>query len=155
MYINFHGVIFEPSMLVYAKCWEEGVSLCFDARRGPNVVVPATNQLTPGKIYEELVGILQDAGLAAADPDPVDLTEAEEDMLRNAYKDHYSWIARDKDGKLYAFINHPKRDGAYWMDDGGATDAMRMDKDEEGNPIFEWLDGEDEPVSILELLLGE
>lgn len=155
MYVSFHGVIFDPESLIYAKCWDNGVALCFDARRGPSVVVPATDQLTPEKIYEELVGILQDAGLVAEDPEPADLTEEETAMLRDAHTDHYNWLARDKDGKLYAYMNHPRLEGAYWEDGDGINAAKRMDRDSDGNPIFEWLDGEVTPVNIMELLLGD
>jgi hypothetical protein len=155
MYVSFHGVIFDPSTLVFAKRWDGDVALCFDARRGPNAVIHATEECTSEEIFEELFEVLQDAGLAAADPEPVDLTEAEAAMLRNAHAEHYNWIARDKDGKLFAYINHPQLAGAYWEDGDGLCAAKRMDKDDDGNPIFEWLDGEDEPVNIMELLLGE
>ena len=155
MYVSFHGVIFDPSSLVFAKCWERDVDLYFDARRGPNAVIHATDECTSADIFEELFAVLQDAGLAAADPEPVDLTEVEEAMLRDAHAEHYNWLARDKDGKLFAYINRPRKDGAYWEDGDGLASSKRMDKDADGNPVFEWIDGEDEPVNILELLLGE
>lgn len=65
-----------------------------------------------------------------------DLTDADEGFtaaevaeLRRAYKSGYHYVARDKDGKVYAFVDEPVRHGAYWdcrsLDNPG---NMRLDQ---------------------------
>lgn len=56
-------------------------------------------------------------------------TAAEVAELRRAYKSGYHYVARDKDGKVYAFVDEPVRHGAYWdcrsLDNPG---NMRLDQ---------------------------
>ena len=64
----------------------------------------------------DLQAALIDAGLIA-DPDSEllpELTPEEEEELRHLYALGFTWMARDIDGKLYAYKDRPKPDGAYW-----------------------------------------
>ena len=75
------------------------------------------------------------------------LTEDEKAILRNV-PNQYEWIARDKKGSIFLYIDKPvKRD--FWFDDYG---TIRLPFDH----LFQFIKWEDEePYSIEELLEGE
>lgn len=78
--------------------------------------------------------------------EPPELTQEEHDAAADLYDRGFEWLARDKDGKLYAYRDKPKRDGAYW--DTPVSKAERID---EGFDFVAYDD--EEPWSIGYLLL--
>lgn len=83
-----------------------------------------------------------------ASPPTPDLTVEENETLLQLVEEGYGYLARDKDGKLYAFRRLPEYDGAYWSDPGPNCDPARR--------IHEGFDFIDEsaaaPTAILPLL---
>lgn len=79
---------------------------------------------------DEAEAALIDAGVMTdltADHDPVlPLTDAEVEKLYELESDGYKYLARDKDGKLYAFLHKPKYGGFYW-DDPDLVPALQVD----------------------------
>ena len=72
------------------------------------------------------------------------LTEDEKAILRNVPK-YYKWIARDKNGCLYAYASKPKKGIIMWESDG--LPMIPFDH------LFNFIQWEDEePYSIEELL---
>ena len=75
------------------------------------------------------------------------LTEDEKVILRNIPK-QYEWIARDKNGLIFLYINKPVKRN-FWFDDCG-TISFPFDH------LFQFIQWEDEePYSIEELLGGK
>ena len=78
----------------------------------------------------------------------ITLSEAERIILENIDKD-YKWIARDKDGDLYIFVEKPIRRTANW-DDGIISNEFCCYKH-----LFQFITWEDtEAYNIEELLKG-
>lgn len=74
------------------------------------------------------------------------LTPDEEAELQHLYALGFSWIARDADGKLYAYGDRPKLDGVYWTA-FDATSSHRMQGD------FDFVDAPgQQPWAIVDLL---
>ena len=72
------------------------------------------------------------------------LTGAEKEILRNLPKE-YKWIARDKNGSIFLYIDKPVKRN-FWFDDFG---TIRLPFDH----LFQFIKWEDEePYSIEELL---
>ena len=70
---------------------------------------------------EELEIRLHAAGLFCHPEDDLEAPELTDDelaKLRDLEADGYRYMARDKDGKLFAFRQKPEYDGAYWNDPG-------------------------------------
>jgi len=75
------------------------------------------------------------------------LEEEEEDELRHLYAIGCTYIARDKDGKAYAYAERPELHGAYWEVDGGEARQLGCD--------YDFLEaGGEKPLEILALLAG-
>jgi hypothetical protein len=78
--------------------------------------------------------------------DTPDLTDGEVEVLLDLYHRDFEYLARDADGKLYAFRDKPEKEGAYWN-----SFANKAEPVDEG---FDFVDYEDEkPWSIAYLLL--
>lgn len=80
-----------------------------------------------------------------------DLTDAEIETLTDLYNGGYLFLARDKDGKLYAYQHRPEWDGAYWSIPGaGSVGTTRITSG------FEFIDSDaDTPTEIEQLLACE
>ena len=80
-----------------------------------------------------------------------DLTDAEIETLTDLYNGGYLFLARDKDGKLYAYQHRPEWDGAYWSIPGaGSVGNTRITSG------FEFIDSDaDAPTEIEQLLVCE
>ena len=74
------------------------------------------------------------------------LTEDEKVILRNLPKD-YKWIARDKNGCLYAYASKPKKGIIMWESDGLPMIPFAH--------LFQFIKWEDEEPYSIEDLLGE
>ena len=98
--------------------------------------------------FDDVTEDLIDAGLF---PDPdvstlPQLSPEEAEELRHLYALGFTYIARDKDGKLYAYSDLPKKSGAYWTGTD-IGDQKRM------TGAFDFVDSEaEEPVLISSLL---
>ena len=68
--------------------------------------------LTAGKDEDDLAGLM--------------LPDEEIQKLKELYSADYRYLARDKDGSLYAFRNRPEYGGFYW-DDPECETALRID----------------------------
>lgn len=67
--------------------------------------------------------------------------------LKHLYVLGYTFIARDLDGRLYAFADVPTREDAYWIDRSSAMASYRM------SGPFEFVEaGGSEPWAIEELI---
>ena len=78
--------------------------------------------------------------------DTPDLTDGEIEVLADLYNRAFEYLARDADGKLYAFRDKPEKDGAYW----NSIEGGRAERIDEG---FDFVVYEDEkPWSIAYLL---
>lgn len=111
-----------PDLGEKAMTHEEGPHIRIDFKSGGSVWIDST--------MDEAEAALIDAGVVTdlpADHDPVPpLTDAEVKKLYGLKSDGYKYLARDKDGMLYAFQHKPKYGGFYW-DDPDLAPAMRVD----------------------------
>lgn len=79
--------------------------------------------------------------------EPPELTDGEVEALADLHNRAFEYLARDADGKLYAFRDKPEKEGAYW--NSFANKAEPVDED------FGFISFEDEkPWSIAYLLLN-
>lgn len=134
MFINFHGSIFDTEQIVFATKYHlptppftESLEIHFDTRVVSTLYIDGDSDA----LSDELWQILREQQLTYVpepDPEPEDgepiLTEEERVILQNVYDAGYKFVARDKDGKLWAFRNEPTFDGYYWND--GTTDAVKI-----------------------------
>lgn len=101
------------------------------------------------KSFDEVREQLIVAG-AFADPDSLGLPKLsaeERDELRHLSNLGFGWIARDGDGKIFAYRDFPKRDGAYWMGSVGSGDTVQLSGD------FDFVSSDaHEPLAIDDLL---
>lgn len=76
------------------------------------------------------------------------LSAFEIEELCKLYENEYRYMARDKDGKLYAYRRKPEHGGFYWSDPGpGGAGALQVCDG------FEFIGEDDsEPTEISELL---
>lgn len=129
------GTCFEPS---------PGASICIQLRHGAGTWVCAT--------MDEAEAALIDAGVIEnpypEEDEPPELTDGEIDALADLHNRAFEYLARDKDGKLYAFRNKPEKEGAYW----NTYDNDKAERIDEG---FDFVSYDDEkPWSIAYLLVG-
>ena len=110
-------------------------------RSGGNVWAEAT--------MDEAEAALIDAGYIEnpyPENDTPELTEEEREVAIELLDDGFIFLARDGDGKLYAFRYRPDRDGAYW------NSSMTDEKPRRVNDGFDFISSEDaEPWRISEL----
>ena len=109
-------------------------------RSGQRMIIGGQMEL----VEEDLI----EAGLIG-DPEserPPALNAEEEAELKHLYALGYLYLARDQDGRLFAFQEVPKREGAYWSDHSTVA-AHRM------SAAFGFIDeGDAEPWAIEDLL---
>lgn len=112
------------------------------------VVLRNTGEIMIGATMDEAEAALIDADVIA-DPTEDDgvpeLTEDEVKALTALLDEDYEWLARDGDGKLFAYASKPKKVGVFWE-----TDADKLQPRRVKEPM-EFIDAE--PWSIPYLLL--
>lgn len=112
------------------------------------VVLRNTGEIMIGATMDEAEAALIDAGVIAdpAEDDGVpELTEDEVKALTALHDDDYEWLARDGDGKLFAYADKPTRTGDIWQ---SASATVMV------NAPFVFIKADDaEPWSIPFLLL--
>lgn len=115
-----------PDMDETVPAYEKATHIRMDFRHGGSVWIDAT--------MDEAEAAMIDAGVMTdlTDEPPQDedtapaLSAFEIEELCKLCENGYRYMARDKDGKLYAFQHKPKYGGFYW-DDPDLAPAMRVD----------------------------
>lgn len=97
-------------------------------------------------------GYIADAADEEAPPEPVELSSGEREELSTLLAYGYEWIARDRDGKAFAYWAKPEKDGPEW----GMRDAGESNKPVQrlGAGQYLFLDWEDEAPRFIPQLLG-
>lgn len=92
--------------------YEKATQICITLRHGGSFWIDAS--------MDDAEAALIDAGMIECDEpegsDLPDMTDEELAKLRDLEADGYLYLARDRDGKLFAFRRRPEYDGAYWND---------------------------------------
>lgn len=99
---------------------------------------------------DELEAALISAGLLEkpeAEPLATILTQEQYDELLRLNHLGYEFVAKDKDGRSYAFWDLPEKHGAYW-ESNEAHQAARLTED------YDMLDWEDDKPTSIAWLLG-
>lgn len=136
------NVYMDPEAVVAVEMDREAMWPAFHLQTGAVIVADAEE--------DEVVAFLLETGLLQDTRPPesfIELTEGECDELRHLYAMGCSWIARDKDGKAYAYRDRPELRGAYWE-----ADEHPAAKLEAGFGFLE--PGGEAPLEILALLAG-
>ena len=139
-----------PDMDETVPAYEKATHIRMDFRHGGSVWIDAT--------MDEAEAAMIDAGVVTdlTDDPPQDeeaapaLSAFEIEELCKLYENEYRYMARDKDGKLYAYRRKPEYGGFYWSDPGpGSAGALHV-CDFAG---FKFIGEDDsEPTEIFELL---
>ena len=127
----------------YDSHLEAQPQICIHLRHGSGTWIHST--------MDEAEAALIDAGYIEnpypEEDEPPELTDGEVEALADLHNRAFEYLARDKDGKLYAFRNKPEKEGAYW-------NTYDNDKAERIDEDFDFVAYEDEePWSIAYLLL--
>lgn len=126
--------------------YEASTQICITLRHGGSFWIDAP--------MDEAEAALIDAGAIKdpyedREPDGPELTDGELAVLHDLESDGYLYMARDKDGKLFAFRRRPEYDGAYWSEPGpGNTGTLRIHED------FAFIDSDAEAPAEIYHLLG-
>ena len=126
----------------YDSHLEAQPQICIHLRHGSGTWIHST--------MDEAEAALIDAGYIEnpypEEDEPPELTDGEVEALADLHNRAFEYLARDADGKLYAFRDKPEKEGAYW--NSFANKAEPVDED------FGFISFEDEkPWSIAYLLL--
>lgn len=106
---------------------EKSTHVCVVFKRNDSLWIDAT--------MDEAEAALIDAGVVTdlvaddgTDEEPVPLiTHEEKVQLYELEEEGYKYLARDRDGKLYAFRRKPENGGFYWSDPGpGSAGALQV-----------------------------
>ncbi len=120
---------------------EKATHVCIVFKQGESLWIDATMDEAEAALID--AGVVTDltAGKDEDDLARLMLPDEEIQKLKELYSADYRYLARDKDGSLYAFRNRPEYGGFYW-DDPEREPALRIDglsfvsaEDEEPNEI--------------------
>ncbi len=146
MFVKIGDAWFNPDEIT-------AISLPSDMKDPAKIIVTLRQGVSvwPDATMDEAEAALIDAGYIEnpypEEDEPPELTEKEREVLTGLYDQDFEYLARDKDGKLYAFHDKPEKEGAYWNTHDGRN-AMRID---EGFDFIDFVD--EKPWSIAYLLL--
>lgn len=150
MLIKIGSALIDPNEIIAIKPYpdDDCVKICVILRNAFSFLIDAT--------MDEAEAALIDAGVVTdlTDEPPQDeetvpaLSAFEIEELCKLYENEYRYMARDKDGKLYAYRRRPEYGGFYWSDPGpGGAGALQVCDG------FEFIGEDDsEPTEISELL---
>lgn len=136
--------VIQPDRNERLSDYDKSTHILIELRNGGSIWIEAS--------MDEAEAALIDAGVVTdliADPDPVPpLTDAEVGRLCALDRDGYRYLARDKDGKLYAFRQKPVFKGFYWEESGPVSyNALQVGED------FAFINWDDaEPTEIEQFL---
>jgi len=117
-----------------------GSQMLIQLRRGAGIWITAT--------MDEAEAALIDAGVIENPyPEAPTLTDGEAEALQELFDNDYEWLARDSDGKLFAYAQKPTR-SVYWDVEADTHRPRRVEAP------FDFITADDaEPWSIPYLLL--
>lgn len=144
MFVKIGDAWFNPDEIT-------AISLPSDMKDPAKIIVTLRQGVSvwPDATMDEAEAVLIDAGYIEnpyPENDTPDLTDGEVEVLHDLYHRDFEYLARDADGKLYAFRDKPEKEGAYWN-----SFANKAEPVDEG---FDFISFEDEkPWSIASLLL--
>lgn len=144
MFVKIGDAWFNPDEIT-------AISLPSDTKDPAKIIVTLRQGVSvwPDATMDEAEAVLIDAGYIEnpyPENDTPDLTDGEVEVLHDLYHRDFEYLARDADGKLYAFRDKPEKEGAYWN-----SFANKAEPVDEG---FDFVVYEDEkPWSISYLLL--
>lgn len=127
--------------------YEKAVLIRIELRHGGSIWIDATMDEAEAALID--AGVVTDL-LTDLEPDdsPLQLTDEESERLRELESDGYKYLARDKDGKLYAFRQKPVFRGFYWVELEPVSDnALQVGEDFD---FIQWDDAE--PTEIEQFL---
>ena len=149
MLIRIGDALVDPSEIVAVRDLFEPVdvkpTLAVWLRNGETFDVEATMDEAEAALID--AGVIEDPEADAGRP----LTDIERSTLQELDEVGYEWMARDGDGKLYAFMSKPKKEGAYWDVDAD-RDELKPQRIETG---FDFIDAADEDPWQVACLLAE
>lgn len=143
MFVKIGDAWFNPDEIT-------AISLPSDMKDPTKIIVTLRQGVSvwPDATMDEAEAALIDAGYIEnpyPENDTPDLTDGEIEVLHDLYHRDFEYLARDADGKLYAFRDKPEKEGAYWN-----SYANKAEPVDEG---FDFISFEDEkPWSIAYLL---
>ncbi|MDO4989315.1 MAG: hypothetical protein Q4E45_02305 [Eubacteriales bacterium] len=122
---------------------EQATQICITLKHGGSFWIDATMDEAEAALID--AGVIEDP---AEDDAPPELTPEEKAVCQRLRKDGYCWIARDGDGKLFAYHLKPQKEGTYWnpIDD---RKPARIHED------FAFVDMDDQQPTWLPWLLNE
>ena len=145
MFVKIGDAWFNPDEIT-------AISLPSDMKDPAKIIVTLRQGVSvwPDATMDEAEAALIDAGYIEnpypEEDEPPELTDGEVEALADLHNRAFEYLARDADGKLYAFRDKPEKEGAYW--NSFANKAEPVDED------FGFISFEDEkPWSIAYLLL--
>lgn len=140
--------VIQPDRNERLSDYDKSTRILIELRNGGSIWIEAS--------MDEAEAALIDAGVVTdlTDDPPQDeetapaLSAFEIEELCKLYENEYRYMARDKDGKLYAYRRKPEYGGFYWSDPGpGGAGALQVCDG------FEFIGEDDsEPTDISELL---
>lgn len=145
MFVKIGDAWFNPDEIT-------AISLPSDTKDPTKIIVTLRQGVSvwPDATMNEAEAALIDAGYIEnpyPENDTPELTDGEVEALADLHNRAFEYLARDADGKLYAFRDKPEKEGAYW--NSFANKAEPVDED------FGFISFEDEkPWSIAYLLLN-
>lgn len=146
MFVKIGDAWFNPDEIT-------AISLPSDMKDPTKIIVTLRQGVSvwPDATMDEAEAALIDAGYIEnpypEEDEPPELTDGEVEALADLHNRAFEYLARDADGKLYAFRDKPEKEGAYW--NSFANKAEPVDED------FGFISFEDEkPWSIAYLLLN-
>lgn len=150
MYIYFHGAIFDPSEIAIVTVNNAGLSIQIHGAPLASWISGDREEATAWAA--ELYQLMLETGIAFQPEDSAEETQELSDALYAAlqqlHSSNYEWIARDKDGKIFAFPHKPEKHGAYWEDPNPQAPIKPLP-----GGLWDELDGSDKPLNIMELLI--
>ena len=120
--------------------------ICVHLRGGGSTWIHAAMDEAEAALID--AGVIEDDGSEADGPE---LTEEEHEIAKALFEEGFEFLARDADGKLYAFRHEPTKSGPYW-DDNEETVSERPQRIESG---FDFIDAADEAPWSISILLRE
>lgn len=150
MFIFFHGAVFDPAEIILAEASEINNGVYIQIHGASQSILVTSDSKKPLALLGELYQIMLETGIAySADDDlDIELDGDEIEMLDGAQRDGFSYIARDKDGKIFAYWSKPiKRAGSY-EDISSIQPPRRLEDD-----YFSEITFETGPISIAYLLV--
>ena len=93
---------------------------------GADIYLRNGTRLFAAVTREELEAFFLAAGLIPDEDDGITIDEADTEELYDLHDQGYRYLARDIDGKLYAYAERPRKNAGYW--EAAPKDAVRPKK---------------------------